>query len=167
VRTIHLPAAAPGDPNAERLCLLTAIVLCHPALIPSVEEAYLQLALEPWLARLREQVLGWAEHADVLDSTSLMNHLSQAGLEDDARRALGAAAFALPAAAMREVPLGAAEARWRHFFGLLHAERLDAEIDAARREWDGGPEDATRRLITLAEARNKLRDGDEDGDIAE
>jgi DNA primase len=168
VRAIHSTAGAPGDPNAERLCLLTAILLCHPALIPSVEEAYLQLALEPWLARLRDQVLGWAEHADVLDSTNLMNHLTEAGLGDDARRALGAAAFALPAAAMRDAPSsGAVEARWRHFFGLLHAERLDAEIDAARREWDGGPEDATQRLITLAEARNKLRDGDDDGDIAE
>jgi len=104
----------------------------------------------------------------VLDSTNLMNHLTEAGLGDDARRALGAAAFALPAAAMREPPpLRAAEARWRHFFGLLHAERLDAEIDAARRKWDGDPQDATQRLITLAEARNKLRDGDDDGDTAE
>lgn len=166
---IILPAAAiPAEPNAERLSLLTAILLRHPALIPSVEEAYLQLPLEPWLARLREHVLRWAEHADVLDSTSLMNHLTEAGLGNDARRTLGLAAFALPAPAMREpASLGAVETRWRHFFGLLHAERLDVEIDAARREWDGGPEDATQRLITLAEARHKLRDGDDDGDIAE
>jgi len=54
-----------------------------------------------------------------------------------------------------------AEAGWWHFFGLMNPARLDEEVSVARRELELRTSDAQqRRLITLVEARNALRQGD-------
>ena len=51
-------------------------------------------------------LLAWADHADVLDSPGLINHLTNSGLADDAEQALAAAPVPLPAFASIEAMPG-------------------------------------------------------------
>ena len=149
---------------AERQRILTAILLHHPVLLADFAEAYESLELQPWLARLRMEVLRWADAAEMLDSNDLMNHLSRAGLEADARRAGAATPFPLPACALSDAIPAEAAAGWWHIFGFLNRDRLDQEVAAAERDFAARPDNrAERRLVALSEARNKLRQGEPDG----
>jgi hypothetical protein len=54
---------------------------------------------------------------------------------------------------------------WWHFFGLLEPDRLDGEIDAARRQLDETSDPtALRRLTALVQARNEMRAGSQEVD---
>ena len=158
------PRLAPGGAAAERQRILTAILLRHPALLADLGEAYEALAAEPWLAGLRSELLRWADAAEVLDSDSLMNHLSRVGLGESVRRATAAAPFPLPACASRDAMPAEAEAGWWHIFGFLHRDRLDQEVAVAERDFAEQPDQrAERRLVALSEARNRVRQGEPDG----
>ncbi|MBV9250762.1 MAG: DNA primase, partial [Acetobacteraceae bacterium] len=81
---------------AERVRILTAILLRHPALIHCVDHAYSTVELPPPLNRLRKTLREWADRADVLDSAALIDHLTLSGLTVEVEQALGAVPFPLP-----------------------------------------------------------------------
>ncbi len=147
--------------QSERARLLTGIVLRHPSLLRDVEEAYAGLRLPPELALLREHILQLDDHA-LLDSATLLAHLTQSGSAAQAALALSAA-MPLAASARPDAMPAEAEAEWWHIFGLMHRSRLEDEVAAARHAFAAGPDEASqRRLIALCAALAALPDPDGD-----
>ena len=150
------PRAAGGADAAaaERGRILLAILLRHPALIQDVEQAFADLPLAPAFERLREALSRWADESDVLDSTGLMDHLTQAGLADDAALALAPEPFPLPACAGQAAMPADAASGWWHYYGLMREHRLSEDIAAAGQELGTSMSEAgQRRLIGLKSAQ--------------
>ncbi len=83
-----------------------------------------------------------------------MDHLTASGLAAEAARILATTPVPLPALRVPVGHAGEAEAGWWHIFGLMHRDRLEAEVAAANREFARLTDDATqRRLIARSRAR--------------
>ena len=162
-----IPRPIPGASGArdEKSRALVAILLNHPALLLNVEEAFAAIDLPPSLDRLRHAILHWLSDVETLDSAALITHLTQTGLEGLAFQALSAVPLPLPACAASSATAFEASQGWWHFFGLLEPDRLDGEIDAARRQLDETSDPtALRRLTALVQARNEMRAGSQEVD---
>jgi DNA primase len=157
-----------GRTVAERMRVLTAILLRHPNLLHDVEHAYAALALLPPLDRVRHALLAWAHEAahaaDVLDSEALMSHLKVSGMAAEAQQTLAAVPVPLPSCASSNVMPAEAEAGWWHIFGFLNLDRLREEVEFARAECSRDLNQQTeRRLVAMAEALRKVLSGEPDG----
>ncbi len=64
---VQRPVPAPAVAEAERCRTLLAILLRHPGLLHDVEEALGGIDLPAPLARLRNEILGWAERSQALE----------------------------------------------------------------------------------------------------
>ena len=156
-----LPVAGASD--AERARCLAAILLRHPALLRDVEDAWGQLDLPAPLGALRDSILRWSDHADVLDSAALIDHLSHSGLAAEVAHALSGAPMPLPGCAAPDAMPAEAEAGWWQLYGLMHRDRLEEEVAAARRACEASLDAATqRRLTALVTAYDALRRGEQD-----
>jgi DNA primase len=176
-RLAKISRPAPPDPAAERLRILTAILLRHPSLLGTVGELFEQLTLPPPLVRVRSAMLTWADSAEPLDSPALLAHLTNSGLATEVAMVLAmvplplppcAAAQGLQSAAVQGLQCAAApvqpaeaERDWRHFFDLLHSEPIEEDKAAASRAFiRSGDDPAHRRLIALSEESLRLRGGE-------
>jgi DNA primase len=150
--------------DAERLRILTAILLRHPVLLRDVDHAYAGLDLPPPLAVLREALTAWAETAEILDSPGLMSHLTLSGLQAEADQVLATAPVPLPACASSAAMPAEAEAGWWHIFGFLSVQRLGEEIALAEVACaqDLTPQ-SQNRLLALRAALIKVTSGEPDG----
>ena len=158
------PLLQQNDTVTERLRILTAIMLRHPALLRDVVVAYDALPLDARLAHLRKAIATWAESAETLDSADLINHLRTSGFEDDVAYVLAEANMPLPACAKLEAMPAEAESGWWHIFGFLNVEQLKEEVALARADADRNlTADTERRLRALVEAFDKVRSGEPDG----
>jgi DNA primase len=148
----------------ERARILTAILLRHPFLLRDVEHAYAGLDLPHALAVLRNGLLEWAESAEILDSGTLIAHLTTSGLQAEAEQALATVPVPLPACASSAAMPAEAEAGWWHIFGFLNVQRLTEEIALAEAAC---AQDLTvqsqNRLLALKAALNKVNSGEPDG----
>jgi DNA primase len=163
-RVAGRPRANSADVAGERTRILTAILLRHPGLLRDVEHAWSALDLDPPLAQLRDAITEWANHAEVLDSQALMDHLQSFGLHGDVERVLAGMPVPLPACASSASMPAEAEEGWWHIFGFLNVERLHEEVNEARRAAALGLTGETeRRLVALMSALNKVRMGEPDG----
>jgi DNA primase len=163
-RTAPRPVPNADRTVAERMRVLTAILLRHPNLLRDVEHAYEALALLPALDRVRHALLDWAHAVDVLDSEALMSHLTVSGIAAEVEQALAAVPVPLPSCASREVMPAEAEAGWWHIFGFLSVERLTEEVAMAEVAFaqDMTPENQNR-LKARKEALIKVQSGEPDG----
>jgi DNA primase len=154
----------PGSVAAERVRILTAILLRHPGLLHDVEHAFAELELPGPLSALRQAIFAWAEHADVLDSHALISHLTDSGLQAEAEQALATTPVPLPACASSAAMPAEAEAGWWHIFGFLNVARLREEVALAEAAC---AQDLTlqtqNRLLALKAALNKVTSGEPDG----
>jgi DNA primase len=156
-----LQAAADGA-VIERLRILCAILLRHPALLHDVGEAFETLALPDHLGGLRDAVLDWADAAEELDSKGLADHLTRSGWAAEAALTLGSVPMPLPACAAPSASPAEAEAGWWHIFGLLNRERLEHEVRVARDECARDLNETTqRKLLALSSAYAALRRGEQ------
>jgi DNA primase len=163
-RTGPRPPANATAIVAERVRILTAILLRHPGLFHDVEHAFGGLELDLGLAHLRDAITEWAIHAEVLDSQALMDHLTQLGLHMEVERILAGTPIPLPACALSSAMPAEAEEGWWHIFGFLNVDRLREEVDLARQEMANGLTGETqRRLERLKDALNKVCAGEPDG----
>lgn len=165
---VQRPAPDPVGAAAERCRTLLAILLCHPGLLHSVEEALGALDLPAPLDRLRREILTWSVTAPALDSAALIAQLHAVGLAAEVAQVLSAVPVPLPACAAADAQPAEAEAGWWHIFGLMHRSRLEEEVAAASRDFALRPDQAAqRRLIALAAAREALRRGEQglDADV--
>ncbi|MBL6453852.1 DNA primase [Belnapia sp. T6] len=156
-------AIDPASVRLERARNLLAILLRHPMLLPEVEEPFATLDLpEGDAVLLRHALLAWLPGADLLDSTALMDHLRERGLESVlawATRSAGLSQAAQPEAQPKDAMDG-----WWHFFGLLRgeAELIEDRAEAQRVLVETNDPLAQQRLIRLQEALNALRGGEAD-----
>jgi len=158
------PLLRPDNSGAERMRLLTAILLRHPFLLHDVGHAYGTLTMDPVVSRLRDAIESWAEGAESLDSAALMDHLTKSGFEHDVQHVLAGAPMPLPACASAEAMPAEAEAGWWHIFGFLNVEHLREEVALAEADATRNlTPDTQRRLLALREAFNKVRSGEPDG----
>ena len=147
----------------ERERILIAILLRHPSLLHDVEDAFSRLELPPQLRKLREALRNWADHADILNSATLIAHLTSSGFESEIEHVLAPAPVPLPACATLAVMPAEAEAGWWHVFGFLNVERLREEVGQARTTFTQDPTPQTqRRLIALTTALDKVASGEPD-----
>jgi DNA primase len=171
------PRRAPSGATAagERGRILVAILLLHPDLLMDVEDTFraldlppsldrLRIALLDWRDRLHDEALGHVENrAQVLDSTPLMTHLTQIGLDAEAAQVLSAVPYPLPGYASAVAMPAEAEKGWWHIFGLMNRGQLEDEVAAARRSFaERGDEASQLRLIGLCEALRRVEQGSED-----
>jgi DNA primase len=152
------PRGVPGAAtNEERHRALLAILLRHPGLIHDVAEALSGVVLGPRHSGIRDAMLHWHDSADVLDSASLMNHLTASGFAAEAELLLSGRSMPLPNSSDLDAMPAEAESAWWHFFQLLNKPQLDEQIASARAEFDRRPSATTQeRLITLTAARLAL-----------
>jgi DNA primase len=149
--------------SARRARLLTAILLCHPTLLPDLEEAFGLLALPDDCARLRDSMAKWFHGAKALDSDDLLNHLTQSGLRDVAEPLLALMPQRAPdndAAAMAEL-----EASWYGIYGLMNLKHLQVQCEEQRLrfESDPTPENFERHRICVI-ALKRVERGESDSD---
>jgi DNA primase len=162
-RPAVLQRRAPPDPVAERLRILTAILLRHPTLLPDLAETYERLDLPADLARLRAAILTWADAAEVLEPPALLAHLTSEGLAGDVAMVLAMAPLPLPSCAAADAMPGEALAGWLHVAGLLHCADLEQDKAAASRDFiRSGDDPAHRRLLALTRESLRLRRGEQD-----
>jgi DNA primase len=163
-RSVPRSALAATSVANERARILTAILLRHPMLLRDVEHAYVGLDLPAPLAVLRSELIEWAEMAEILDSSALMSHLTQSGLQAEADQVLATVPVPLPACASPAAMPAEAEAGWWHIFGFLNVQRLVEEIALAKAAY---AQELTlqnqSRLIALTAALNKVNSGEPDG----
>jgi DNA primase len=149
----------------ERTRILTAVLLRHPRLLSDVAHAFATIELSPDNDRLRKALLSWSDHADVLDSQGLIDHLTASGLAADAARVLAAVPFPLPAFASAEATPGDAEEGWWHIFGLMQRGRLEQDVATAQRDFEARVDpDSQRRLIALRTDLVSVQCGEEPGE---
>jgi DNA primase len=171
-RTAPRPVPNANRTVAERMRVLTAILLRHPNLLHDVEHAYAELSLLPPLDRLRHALLEWAHDgahdgahaADMLDSDALMSHLTVSGMTAEVGQALAAVPVPLPSCAGFDVMPAEAEAGWWHIFGFLNVDRLKQEVAMAEAAFANSmtPENQ-HRLMALKQALIKVESGEPDG----
>ncbi len=158
------PLPTVGGTDSERARILTAILLHHPALLHDVDHAYAAMALDPALATLRDAIRDWADHADVLDSRALIDHLTVSGLQADVAQVLAGAPVPLPACASPAAMPAEAEAGWWHIFGFLNLDHLREEVKLAETEAAANlTQETQRRALSLKAALNKVMAGEPDG----
>jgi DNA primase len=163
-RAVPRPEPGGGAVASERARILTAILLRHPALLHDVDHAWAGLALDPALHRLREAIQAWHEHAEVLDSSHLMDHLTDSGFQAEVQQVLAAVPIPLPACASSAAMPAEAESGWWHIFGFLNVGHLREEVSLARMDFERNPNaDTQRRLLALMDALNKVQSGESDG----
>ncbi len=144
------PLPAGGAADAERLRTLMAILLRQPALLPHVEEPLSMLDLPAPARRIVEALQCCTDQSENLDSDRLLAHLTSLRLTDDVAWALGSEPYPLPACAAVDADPKQAEAAWWQIYGLMRRSFLEAEIDAARRDFTQSfSETAQQRLVTL------------------
>lgn len=150
--------------SAQSSRILTAILLRHPFLLPEVRHAYASLVLEGVLSRLRDSLLAWADTAESLDFTGLMDHLTESGYSSEIEQVLAAGVMPLPECAASSAMPAEAEAGWWHFFGFLNVEHLREEVALAKLEADRNlTGDTQRRLSALRQALIRVESGEPDG----
>jgi len=161
--SVPRPALDVENTAAERMRILTAILLRHPFLVHDVAVAYAALAMDARLARLREAIEAWAESAETLDSADLMNHLTSSGFALDVQYVLAEAPMPLPACASAKAMPAEAESGWWHIFGFLNVDHLREEVALAEADaMRNLTPETQRRQIALAEALCKVRSGEPD-----
>ncbi len=146
---------------AERVRTLTAILLRHPMLLSRLEDAYTGLALPAAAERLHAALQAFVDDSENLDFDTLIAHLTNLRLTDEAAWALGELPFPLPACAGATATATEAEAGWWYIYGLMRRGSLEAEVAAARRDFAAMPSQAAQqRLISLSGALEVSRRGD-------
>ena len=164
-RPLPRPLPSGAATADERIRILTAVLLRHPSLLSDVAHAFATVELSPDNDRLRKALLSWADHADVLDSQGLIDHLTASGLAADAARVLAAVPFPLPSFASAEATPGDAEEGWWHIFGLMQRGRLEQDVAAVQREFQARPDqDTQRRLIALRTDLVSVQCGEDPGE---
>jgi DNA primase len=144
--------AAPLDAagaQARRARLMLATLISHPFLIHEVEEAFSHVRLAPDQARLRDALNNFAASEKHLDSKNLLTHLSELGLDREARVICSLAAEDHrpdPDAS----PADIAQTWWSWYILMdFSIDMLRAQRDDAQRHWSAHQDDAAAwtRLI--------------------
>ena len=151
--------------NIRRARSLLAILLRHPELLPSVDEAFGLLDLPPDCALLRDGMhsllASTTTHQSSLDSAEMLNHLSHLGLGAEVEQIL--TLFPGPAPG-REPALDEVVQEWWEKFNFLRRDVLLDQLEDLRRESTHNMDDRSvmDRLIQVRQALLRLDAGEPD-----
>lgn len=155
------PVVTSEEVAAERLRNLVAIVLRHPALLDTVDDAFCEFDLPPFLLRVRDATRAWAHEADKLDSAALIAHLHSVGLEEEVARALASEPMPHPPCAAPDALPGDALAGWWELLGHVNRPRLRSELAAAEALCRTELSQANQqRVIALKQAYDRVCGGE-------
>jgi len=162
VQRLARPSIDPAGADAIRGRILTAILIAHPALLASVEEAYALIDLPADCRRLQKAFHDFHDDHEMFDPETLLAHLREAGLADEISQVLQN----LPASANAHASLAEAADAWWHFFSLMQASlnRLREQRDEQHRCHSEKPEDQKimDKLIRLNAALKRAEGGERD-----
>ena len=168
--------------HSKRWLTLAGLLLRHSSLRHHGTEMLSQLPAPAGLQHLADILAGWHDDGHErdgherdgherdgherdgheltggsLDSDRLLTHLAQQGLADAVAQALDALGQPRP----DDPP---PEQAWRHYFSLMHADRLDDDIAHTKAQADAGDMSAFARLIRLKEEKMQLTEVDQERD---
>ena len=152
----------PEESNRRRCQILTSILLTHPEIFADVEEAFAHLPLPPACARLRDALHDYAAGTNALDRETLLAHLGQFGMAEEARLI-----EAIAAQDYRPEPgLSPAEAakNWWSWYILMDIsiDMLRQQRDEQQQFWSAHQEDeaAWARLIKYNQLLRQAQAGE-------
>ncbi len=154
--------------NKRRACSLIALLLRHPELLPSVDEALGLVDLMPDCAAIREAMHALLAEAhdgnSALDSAQMLNHLSSLGLEAEAKRILEM--FPKSGAAS---PLNEIAQEWWEQFNFMRREVLFEQLIELQNQLsrDLANTALTNQLIQVRGALLRLDAGEPDEEAAD
>jgi DNA primase len=154
------PVIDPAVTDAKRGRILTAILIAHPALLPSVEEAYALIDLPDDCVRLRQAFSAFHDRHETLDAETLQTQLHEAGFSAN----LSQLSAILPVSAASNASLAEAAQCWWHFFSLMSASltRLREQRDEQHSRHGADPDnpEAWQKLIRLNAALKRAQEGE-------
>lgn len=137
VATARPVLQAPFDAKAvrdERMRILTAMLLRHPALLPEVEDAYCRLDLPPALGRVRAGLMDAASEGALMDAGALGAWLDEAGLAEERAAVLSARPLPMALTAPDDLMAVDVAQEWWHFYALMNVRQFgeDLRMDTER-----------------------------------
>ncbi|MCE2564345.1 DNA primase [Komagataeibacter sp. FNDCF1] len=155
------------DADLQRQCILTAIILEQPVVLPEVQDAYCRLELPADIAALREELLDLYDmRGELPPAAELVACLSAAGLGDVCQRVRAVRGRRMRG--QEDDDLFGTDPRheWWHFYALLNVARFADEIRSDTERMCAGELDeaAWLSLRTRLLALEALRRGGEDWD---
>jgi DNA primase len=158
------PVIDPAASDERRGRILTAILIVHPALLDSVEEAYALIDLPADCVRLQKAFHEFHDAHETLEPQGLVTHLIERGLAAEIAQAMSH----LPASAATGTSLAEAADVWWHFFSLMRASlnRLREQRDEQHRLHGESPDDQHiwQKLIRLNAALKQASGGEREAE---
>lgn len=114
----------------ERLNVLSALILCHPTILPDVEQAYAQLELPESLDHMRAVILEWADQCETLSFDTCQSWMAEHGWGE---QFLSLITGPLPrhsrvTGQSDEILKVDVLESWWHFYGLVNFASFEREV---------------------------------------
>lgn len=124
------PSRFVTEGSVERLNVLNALILWHPAIFPHVEQAYTQLILPDSLDRVREAVLEWAETCDELTRENCQAWMAERGLGSLCEALVDGPLPRTIRSARSDDDILKVDVleSWWHFYGLVNFAAFESEV---------------------------------------
>lgn len=154
------PTIHKNQVDYERMCILIALLLYCPIIIPSVEEALCRLELPEDLVKIREALLDLPyEHEDI------SVYLKQKNIFELAEKIKKSSKLTLLNHNNydKKSDFQQVEKQWWHFYGWLNIQELEDQVIQAQQAWIQSPDEQNQRtLIARLNALEAVKRGEID-----
>ncbi|MDI2090633.1 DNA primase [Commensalibacter oyaizuii] len=152
------PVIQENRADYERMCILVALLVYCPSILPSVEEAFCRLGLPKNLADIREVIMENAESCENIKTT-----LQARGMDSFIEKTLNSSNFSLYYSDSDiNTNEQSIERKWWHFYGLLNIQELKDQVDQAQKAWVASPDEQRQRtFIARLKALEMVKRGEE------
>lgn len=154
------PVLQKNQVEYERMCILIALLLYCPMILPSVEEALCRLVLPEELARVREILLDFP-----LDHEDINSYLKEKDVAPLAEKIINDSHLTLFKRNNYDkiADFQLIEKQWWHFYGWLNIQELEEQVTQARQAWIECPDEAHQNtLIARLNALDAVKRGEID-----
>lgn len=159
-KSLTRPIIHKNQVDYERMCILIALLLYCPIIIPSVEEALCRLELPEDLAKIREALLDLPyEHEDISVYLKQRNilELSEKVTKSSNLTLLNKNNYD------KNSDFQQVEKQWWHFYGWLNIQELEDQVAQAQQAWILSPDEQHQRtLIARLNALEAVKRGEID-----
>lgn len=161
-KTTYQPFVRPNltrqQVNYERMCILTAMLVYCPNIIPDVEDAFCRLDLPSDLTNIREVLL---ELPNTEDHKEVFNFFLGKGLTAKLDKLLNQYSLRIIGEKLVSSSPQEVEKQWWHFYGLFNIEALEKQVIQARKNWEKYPDESHQRtFLARVKALSSVRKGE-------